>query len=231
MTVPHELLLERYDKNTLWQVEKTYNILRLVQPKRGDRILEVGCSIGTTAVTFGKAGADVVGVDNDAEAIQLAVEWSTSIGDRRCLFLNNKAETAIEFVAPNKVTMIDVVEHIEDDDLRAILRGLHNNPRYDWGLYIYAPNREHWMERMREKNIILKRQKAHIAMRNMDEVVRILRETGYYIHKTYYRPTHLPILYHLEKVLMHLPVVGKLFRRRICIVATNLTGWKDAENR
>lgn len=50
------------------------NLMRLVAPKQGTKLLDLGCGTGFFARAFAQAGAEVVGVDNGADMIRLAKE-------------------------------------------------------------------------------------------------------------------------------------------------------------
>jgi len=52
------------------------NLLRILQPKPGEEILDVGCGQGFFAREIAKAGAKVVGIDIAGELIKLAKEQS-----------------------------------------------------------------------------------------------------------------------------------------------------------
>ena len=58
------------------------NLVRLLEIKRGDKILDVGCGTGFFAAEFSKAGAEVVGVDIGEELIALAKKNNPKIDFR-----------------------------------------------------------------------------------------------------------------------------------------------------
>lgn len=55
------------------------NLMRLVGPKAGLKILDLGCGTGFFARAFANAGAEVTGLDNGADMIRLAQEESRDI--------------------------------------------------------------------------------------------------------------------------------------------------------
>src|SRR3989338_401223 len=50
------------DRSSYHQTLIIPNLLRLCAPKKGERVLDLGCGNGIVAEQFAKAGADVVGV-------------------------------------------------------------------------------------------------------------------------------------------------------------------------
>lgn len=55
------------------------NLVRIVSPQKGVKILDVGCGTGTFARAFSDAGAEVVGVDLGKELIEIAKKKSSNI--------------------------------------------------------------------------------------------------------------------------------------------------------
>lgn len=55
------------------------NLMRLVAPATGMKILDLGCGTGFFARAFANAGAEVTGVDNGADMIRLAKEASKDV--------------------------------------------------------------------------------------------------------------------------------------------------------
>lgn len=84
------------------------------------RLLDIGCSIGTTAIHLSNKGYRVDAVDFDSEAIEiarkLALEENASV--------NFLCEDVISFEPPNSydiITCIDIFEHLHDDELGSLL--------------------------------------------------------------------------------------------------------------
>jgi len=217
----HQGILNKFIKLTVYQKDKIRNLLELVSPQPNDRILEVGCSSGGSVFLFAQHSATVMGVDFDDQAIKVANEHKSTSPKYglRCNFLRAKAEEVIGEFSPNKVTMIDFTEHVPDNILMGILKGLKENSNENWVLYVYTPNREHWIEFLKKRNIILKEEITHTDLRNMDETVQLLQSAGYTIEDKYFRPFHLPFFKLFEYPLSCIPYLGKIFKRRICITA------------
>jgi len=216
----HRGILEKFHKETAYQRDKNNNVLQLVEPVKDDVILDVGCSSGGSSFLMAKAGAKITGVDFDEQAIDIAKEYRNRFSKiySGCTFLMARAEEIISDLAPNKVTMIDFVEHVPDENLKEILQQLAVQ-RADWTLYIYTPNRRHWIEQLKKRNWLIKHDPTHIALRDMREAVKILTDSGFETTSMYFCPSHLPGIRYLESFFVKLPIFGILFRRRLCIKA------------
>jgi ubiquinone/menaquinone biosynthesis C-methylase UbiE len=71
---------ETIEKNDSYQQAVILpNLLRIVAPKRGEVILDLGCGTGFFSRNFAEAGAKVIGVDLGAELIDIAKNKSGNL--------------------------------------------------------------------------------------------------------------------------------------------------------
>ncbi len=59
-----------YNKHTAFVSQLALPVVDLLDPQKGEKILDVGCGEGTLAVEIERRGAKVVGVDMSAEMIE-----------------------------------------------------------------------------------------------------------------------------------------------------------------
>lgn len=71
--VPQSWDPERYARNARFVAELGQAVVELLDPKPGERILDLGCGDGALTLTLQAAGADVVGIDSSAAQIEAAV--------------------------------------------------------------------------------------------------------------------------------------------------------------
>jgi len=107
-------------------VEFLDDMFELISPLGGRRLLEVGCGTGALAVYSAMLGADVVGLDVSASALEVARSRAAvnGVGDR-CSF---RAEPIETFAAPDGsfdvVLGNQVLHHFELDQAMANVRRL-----------------------------------------------------------------------------------------------------------
>lgn len=91
------------------------NVLRLLAPKQGERILDLACGQGFFSREFAKLGADVIGVDIAPELIKIAS-------------VNSESKTNIRIKPEFRVSSADKLDFIPDGsiDKVAIILALQN---------------------------------------------------------------------------------------------------------
>ena len=88
----------------------------------GDRILEIGCGVGTFTLLMGQTGAEVVGLDINGDFVASALETTKELEH---ITIEMADVTECTWSADfDTVVALDVIEHIEDD--QNILRALHD---------------------------------------------------------------------------------------------------------
>ncbi len=193
-----------------------------VEPQEKDLILECGSSSGKTSVDFARHSlCYCLGVDFDPSAVEISItnrdehfpELST-----RCEFIHGDLAT-MQFTKPfNKVLMPDFTEHLPDRVLSAVLQNIRSQLK-ETTLYVYTPNRSHLFEVMKHRNFILKNASGHINVKTRKQLESFLQDNGWEIESSSWRESAIPVFRLLEPVLGHIPILGKLFQRRIVITA------------
>lgn len=217
---PHERAARGWIQGTRFQRYKQRNVMKIINPKPGDVILECGSSSGKLTVDAGMRGAKVYGVDLDPNAIEVGEALLRLYPEAKGKVTFQQGDlTEMDFASDiNKVLLIDFTEHLRDDFFIKMLENFKRTiPSFQ--LFIYTPNRTHLFEYLRSKNWLLKENKTHIGLRTMDEYQHILTAHGYKLLEAYHLASHVPVYRQLETVLSWLPVVGHYFRRRVCITA------------
>ncbi len=217
---PHEKAARGWLGSSLFHSNKHRNVLAFVKPQAHDVIVEAGSSSGKLTIDCALKGAKVIGVDLDPNALEVSravLRLFPEVKDRVQFILGDLTEMTLPSEA-NKVLLIDFTEHLEDDFLKKMLLNFQRTiPHFT--LYIYTPNRTHFFEYLRIRNIILKENKTHIGLRTMAEYKAILVPLGFTITRAFHLPSHVPVLRYVEWVLSYLPGIGQYFKRRVCIQA------------
>lgn len=201
--------------------ERNRDVLRLLDLKPTDRVVELGSARGDVTFLLAAHAAEVVGVD----AFEGAIAMAEAERARRRLanvswLLSDVADlSAIATASVDAVAAIDLVEHVDDPTLRAMLRECRRILRSHGRLAIYTPDRAHYVERMKAHDVFLKQFPQHIAVRFREAYLRMLREAGFAVDLSTYSVSPFPVVRWIERALASLPLVGATFRYRILIRA------------
>ena len=201
----------------LWARTRIKNVLELAGLE-GNKILDLGCGVGTFTVTYSKKGVDVVGVDFSKHALLLANYFVRTNGnskkvefvcaDVQCLPLRDECF--------DKVVSADLVEHLYPNQFHRMMREVRRVLKRRGELNIYTPNPFHIFETLKKHNI-LKGSRDHVDLKTMPTIVDVLEENGFVVLKAYYKESYVPIFKWLEKFLMRISWISRFFRRRICV--------------
>jgi ubiquinone/menaquinone biosynthesis C-methylase UbiE len=201
--------------------ERDRDVLRVVAPRPGDVVLELGSARGDVTFLLSRHAREVVGVDAAPEAIALAEAARAELEIPNVRWL--EADVArLEGVADRSVdavAAIDLVEHVDDATLAAMLRECRRVLVPGGRLGIYTPDRAHYVERMKAHDFVLKQFPQHIAVRRAGEYRRFLDEAGFAIDLLAWSVSPFPVVRWVERALAPLPLLGPTFRYRILIRA------------
>jgi SAM-dependent methyltransferase len=88
-------------------------LVRLLQPRAGERVLEVGCCMGDTLKLLSRLGLQAAGVDPSAHALAIAEKRA----GKRCLIRQASAEDLpFEDNEFDSVLMVNTLEFVEDPE-------------------------------------------------------------------------------------------------------------------
>ncbi len=206
--------------------ERNRDALRVVDPRPGDVVVELGCARGD--VTFLLAGRcrEVVGVDASPVALEMAEAERArrGVGNVRWLEADVADLSPLAAGSADAVAAIDLVEHVDDPTLAAMLLECRRVLKPGGRLGIYTPDRLHYVERLKAHDIVLKQFPEHIAVRRASDYVRFLTRAGFSVDLLDWSVSPFPIVRHLERALAPLPLVGPTFRYRILLGALSRPG-------
>ncbi|TML35444.1 MAG: methyltransferase domain-containing protein [Actinobacteria bacterium] len=203
-----------YLEQTRWTKLRLSALLPLVEPHPGDRILDLGCAAGALTHFFSQYGATVTGVDSEPKAVERA----------RSLFPDLQFEQADVAGLPqadhsiDKAVAGDLVEHLDEPTLNAMLRELRRVLVPGGTLSIYTPNPRHLIERLKAHDFVLAQNPTHIGLRTSDQLVAALERNGFKIDRVGWTPSFFPVLRTVERLLGRF---SQTFRYRLCIRASS----------
>ncbi len=224
--IPHEELKNLYGKEYV-EMYRSFSIFRLerlliyVQLAPDYCVADFACGDGRLMPYVASKVKSYVGVDFSDEMIKLAVEAKNHLGLKNVDFYCEEIEDFCE-VNQNKFDCgfaLDFSEHVYDDDWLSILVHIKKTLKPGGKLYVHTPNAHFFIELMKQKSIIFKQHKGHIAVRSPEENTALLEKAGFKITRLLLIP-HYNILRHIH-FLSHLPIVGKYFLARVFIEASS----------
>lgn len=187
-----------------------------VQP--AERVLDMGSGAGVVSKHLAECGATVEGVD--------LAEAAVAVARRRCRGLTVRFAVCdaahcehLESDGFDKVTCCDLIEHVHDETMLGLLREAWRLLKPGGLLFVYSPNRKHWIERMKHRNFILKNPVGHIRVRTVEEVVDALKTCGFQIVRVARPTSMLPVVRYLEWLWIRLPIYPPLAVYRVCLLA------------
>jgi len=210
--------LARKDRFTRVRVKRVFSLL---QPAQGERIVDLGTGVGTMMVLLASSGATIVGMDYSPESLRIARKNFTREEPLRS-FLGvccDGRDIAVTSSSVDGVMAIDFTEHLDDTLLVPTVREVFRILKPGGRFVVYTPSKTHIFEVLKKRNIILKEDKSHVGLRTMNAYVKILTESGFNVHESYFETTHIPVFNILERILIPIPWIGSLAKRRICIRA------------
>ena len=200
---------------------KVRRVRGLLSPQKGELLIDMGCGAGTMMSLLGDSGATFIGFDYSTNALKHAkvnytrfnptLQFRGVCGDGQ--FLPYKTGTISGIMA------VDFTEHLDDDFVRKNLVEICRILKPGGRFVLYTPNPSHLFELLKKYSIILKNDPSHIGLRPMKSYSGMMKSAGLNIDKAFYEPTHLPLVNIVESVIMMIPGIARLARRRICIRA------------
>ncbi len=201
--------------------ERDRDILRLAGPGAEKVVLDLGTARGEVAFLLAPHAREVIGIDASPKALAMAEAGRTRRGLANVRFVQGDVAT-LDPIPSGTIDVagaFDLLEHIDDATVRQMLGALRRVLKTGGVFAAYTPNREHYVERLKAHDFILKQFPEHIAVRRPREIERLLAEEGWRLTELAYSTSPFPAVRWIEKMLAPLPGLGRLFRYRILLRA------------
>jgi len=179
-----------YLERTPWTELRLEAVRSLVEPAAGNRVLDLGCAAGAISHYLSTFGCETVGVD----AEPLAVARARSLFPDLDFEIANVAELPFEDGAFDKAVAADLVEHLDDETFRAMLRETRRVLRPGGTLSLYTPNPRHPIERLKARDLILAQNPTHIGLREAGTLEAMVREAGFEVDRSEWRPSFIRLV-------------------------------------
>jgi cyclopropane fatty-acyl-phospholipid synthase-like methyltransferase len=201
--------------------ERDRDALRVVEPNAADRVLELGSARGDITFLLAAHAKEVVGVDASDDALALAEAARARRGLSNVRFVKSDVADLSPFPdgSFDAAAAIDLVEHVDDPTLAAMLRECRRVLVPGGRLGLYTPDRAHYVERLKAHAVLLKQFPQHIAVRRAAAYRAFLDDAGFRVALDTYSVSPFPAVRWIEAALAPLPLVGETFRYRILLSA------------
>jgi ubiquinone/menaquinone biosynthesis C-methylase UbiE len=196
---------------------KWLDIMLPVSP--GMRVADLGSGAGTIARHLGRRGAQVDSVDLSPNAVECCRRRCADLPDVRFHLGDAGDCPALPAAAFDCATCMDLIEHVGDATMLRVLREARRVLKPGGLLYVYSPNRLHWIERLKARGWLLRQDPSHTNVRAIAQVAGALQGEGFEIVRVARPPSMAPVVSLLERIWRHVPVVWTLAVYRVCIVA------------
>ncbi len=125
-----------------WARERIERVLEALSPRPGERILDLGCALGTFSFHCARRAAKPVGLDRDREALLKGREAAARMGDKPAPRVRGDAR-ALPFRDGvfDAVANADFIEHVPDAEKPPIFREMHRVMKHGGRGVVYTPNR------------------------------------------------------------------------------------------
>ena len=202
--------------------ERDRDIVALARPTKETTLLDLGSARGDVCFLLAPRVREAIGIDASPKALEIAEKERARRGLANVRFvLGDVAELApIADASVDVAGAFDLLEHVDDATVRQMLGALRRVLRPGGAFVAYTPNREHYVERMKAHDLVLKQFPEHIAVRRPGEIRRLLEQEGWRVDDLRYAIAPFPGVRWAESLLAPIPGVGRLFRYRILIRAS-----------
>jgi SAM-dependent methyltransferase len=224
---PNEYFDERLHRVTAFAAtqrkwrERDRDILALAGRDRAKTLLELGSALGDACFLLAPHFARVIGIDASPRALAMAEEQRRKRGLENIQFVSGDV-AGLDPIPDRSIDVagaFDLLEHIDDETALQMLRSLKRVLKEGGILVAYTPNREHYVERMKAHDFILKQFPEHIAVRRPREITRLFAREGWRVFSLTYSPAPFPFVRWLERAVWRIPGLGRPFRYRILLKA------------
>jgi len=196
---------------------KLKKVFKLYSPGKNERVVDLGSAWGAFSFELAPYCKQTIGVDFSETAAKYCMKRLRSEKLANLSFVCADAQnTGLKPDSIDSIFCSDLVEHLYPNQFLNMLDECKRILKPKGKLVIWTPHRGHILEKMKNNDIILKRDPAHVDYKSMSLIVAELKSRGFAIEKNYYTESHLPVWKYIEKV--GLPFIP-LLRRRIAILA------------
>ena len=205
------------DLDSPFQKYRVDKVLQIYEPGPEERVLDLGCGWGTFCWALGPRVAEIVGLDFSRKSIELCEDrLARSAIDGVSFLCADARDTGLEAESFDLVIGADLVEHLYPNDSEAVVAEAFRVLKKGGRLSLWTPHRGHFLEMLKARSILLRRDVSHVDYKSMDRLKTMVASEGFAVGRAYYAESHLAGLRSIERALQGwVPIL----RRRIALLA------------
>ncbi|MCH7855832.1 MAG: class I SAM-dependent methyltransferase [Gemmatimonadetes bacterium] len=205
------------DLDSPFQKYRIKKVLQIYEPGPEERVLDMGCGWGTFCWALGPRVSEIVGVDFSQKSIELCEARLARTPIDGVSFLRADARnTGLEAESFDLVIGADLVEHLYPEDSEAMVAEAFRVLKKGGRLSLWTPHRGHFLEMLKARNILLRRDVSHVDYKSMERLKTMVTNEGFVVERAYYAESHLIGLRSIERAVQGwVPIL----RRRIAVLA------------
>ena len=206
------------DFDSPFQKYRIEKVLQIYEPSPEERVLDLGCGWGTFCWALGPRVAEMVGVDFSRKSIDLCEKrLARSAIDGLSFLCADARDTGLEAESFDLVIGADLFEHLYPEDSQVVAGEAFRVLKKGGRLSLWTPHRGHFLEILKARNILLRRDVSHVDYKSMDRLRTMVGREGFVVEKAYYAESHIGGLRSIERALQGwVPML----RRRIALLAS-----------
>ena len=135
-----EIWREHYEPSSPARVRRLALLLAALDPRPGERILDVGCGTGPTAYWAARAGARVIGVDFSHASLVAGAGVARTRGATLAFVRADGTQLPVAAARFDKVMCVDVLDMLEPEAHKALFAELLWAVRPGGTVLLYTPN-------------------------------------------------------------------------------------------
>ena len=205
------------DVDSPFQKYRIDKVLQIYEPGPEERVLDLGCGWSTFCWALGHRVSEMVGVDFSQKSIDLCEDRLARSAIDGVSFLRADArDTGLEAESFDLVIGADLVEHLYPEDSQSVVAEAFRVLKSGGRLSLWTPHRGHFLEILKARNIILRKDVSHVDYKSMERLKTLVGSEGFALERAYYAESHIGGLRSIERAFQGwLPIL----RRRIALLA------------
>jgi ubiquinone/menaquinone biosynthesis C-methylase UbiE len=208
-------------RTTLHLQDQIKNVMELISPYHGQRILDIGSGSGKFPAMLSQNAYPTV-TDFSPVSMRVCKKIAGEQGHPENMHFVQTRGEVLPFATASydKVTALDIVEHINQEEYEKLAGEVFRVLKSGGTFNIYTPNKTYFIEYIYLLIFGRSISPLHFGLKTEPELVDPLRHAGFDVRDVYFKPNYPPVMKQLERLLIPLPIIGQFFRRRICIRAS-----------